>query len=87
MINYAFALDLGTQYEVVNLPSNVHAELPDGLGDFQVKYMKNATELIVTFTIKVQKDSIDPNYYEALKNFFKDIALAQSKELIQLKKV
>lgn len=87
VINYAFALDLGTQYEVVNLPSNVHAELPDGLGDFQVKYMKNATELIVTFTIKVQKDSIDPNYYEALKNFFKDIALAQSKELIQLKKV
>jgi hypothetical protein len=79
-LNLSLTIPEGYILEV--LPQTKSVSMPDGLASF--KYNVSITDRIIqlSYTLDINKAIINPEYYEALKIFFKEIVNKQTEKIV-----
>jgi len=83
---YNVTLVVPNGYAVETLPQAKALSLPDNLGNFKYVISNNGSQIQLLFTLDINQAVIAPDYYEALKNFFKEMVNKQTEKIV-LKKV
>lgn len=83
-LNVTIAIPDG--YEVDTMPESKAVSLPENIGDFKYVISSNGNKIQLLFTFDINQAVILPDYYEALKNFYKEMINKQTEKVV-LKKV
>jgi len=83
---YNISLKFPDGYLIESLPSPAVVALPENLGKFSYNISKNNNQAQLIFSLEINKAIISPEYYESLKNFFKEIVNKQTEKIV-LKKI
>ena len=83
---YNISLTIPDGYTIETLPQPAAMAMPDGLGKFSYKISKNNNQVQLLYSLDINQAIISPEYYEALKNFFKEIVNKQTEKIV-LKKI
>jgi hypothetical protein len=83
---FSISLAIPDGYSVETLPEPREVKLADNLGGFKYNIAISGNKIQVMYTQEINKAVIDPSYYEALKEFFKEIINKQTEKIV-LKKV
>lgn len=73
-------------YAIEMLPQPKAVAMPENLGNFKYNITQNGKQIQLLYTRDINQAVIAPEYYEALKNFFKQIVEKQTEKIV-LKKV
>jgi hypothetical protein len=80
------SLTIPDGYAVETLPQSKAIAMPENLGNFKYNISNNGNQIQLLYTQDINQAVIEPEYYEALKNFFKEIVIKQTEKIV-LKKV
>jgi Domain of Unknown Function with PDB structure (DUF3857)/Transglutaminase-like superfamily len=83
---YSYQLDLGSAYEVKELPKDLNVKLPNNTGEFLFVTKIANNKLNIFFKVNFKESVYDSSYYSYLKEFMSRIVDTQTKTLIVLKK-
>lgn len=83
---YSFSLTIPEGYVVETLPAPKAIAMPDNLGSFKYNITSNGKQLQLLYIQDTNQAIIGAEYYEALKNFYKEIINKQTEKIV-LKKV
>ncbi|WP_439553567.1 DUF3857 domain-containing protein [Flavobacterium macrobrachii] len=83
---YNISLTIPDGYTIETLPQPSAMAMPDGLAKFTYKITKNNNQIQLLYSLDINQSIISPDYYEVLKNFYKEIVNKQNEKVI-LKKV
>lgn len=83
---FSISLTIPDGYVLDALPAPKAVSMPEELGNFKYNISSNGKQIQLLYTQDINKAVIQPEYYEALKNFFKEIVLKQTEKIV-LKKV
>lgn len=72
-------------YTMESAPENMIIALPEEMGKFMYRVISSGDKIVITVSLEEKSDIINPQHYEALKEFSKMIA-AKSQEKIVLAK-
>lgn len=73
-------------YAVEVLPQPKAVAMPENIGNFKYNITNNGKQIQLLYTQDLNQAVIEPEYYETLKNFFKQIVEKQTEKIV-LKKV
>jgi hypothetical protein len=79
---YNISLTIPDGYTIETLPSTKGMALPDGLGKFSYNISKNNNQVQLLYSLDINQAIISPEYYEALKNFYKEIVTKQTEKIV-----
>jgi len=83
---YNISLTIPDGYAIETLPQPAAMAMPDGLGKFSYNISKNNNQVQLLYSLDINQAIISPEYYEALKNFYKEMVNKQTEKIV-LKKV
>jgi hypothetical protein len=83
---YNISLTIPDGYTIETLPQPAAMAMPDGLGKFSYNISKNNNQVQLLYSLDINQAIISPEYYEALKNFYKEIVNKQTEKIV-LKKI
>ena len=83
---YNISLTIPDGYTIETLPQPSAMAMPDGLGKFSYNISKNNNQIQLLYSLDINQAIISPEYYEALKNFYKEIVNKQTEKIV-LKKI
>ncbi|MGV3697344.1 DUF3857 domain-containing protein [Flavobacterium sp.] len=83
---FNISLTIPEGYAIETLPQQKALALPDNLGSFKYSITANGNQIQLLYTQDINKAIIEAEYYDALKNFFKEIVAKQTEKVV-LKKV
>ena len=83
---FKISIKIPDGYVVENLPLPKSISMPDDLANFKYNITNNGSQIQLIYTLNVNQAIIESEYYEALKNFFKEIVNKQTEKIV-LKKV
>jgi hypothetical protein len=75
-------LTLPNGYIVETLPQAKAIALPDNLGNFKYNISNNGNQIQLLYTHDINQAIIDADYYEVLKNFYKEIIIKQNEKIV-----
>jgi hypothetical protein len=75
-------LTLPNGYIVETLPQAKAIALPDNLGNFKYNISNNGNQIQLLYTHDINQAIIDADYYEVLKNFYKEIIIKQIEKIV-----
>ncbi len=79
---YNISLTIPDGYTIETLPSAKAMAMPDGLGKFSYNISKNNNQVQLLYSLDINQAIISPEYYEALKNFYKEIVTKQTEKIV-----
>ncbi len=85
--SYMLTLDLNNLYEVEQLPANKKIKLAGDAGECSVLYSYQNGKINLRFNFRLTDFRFNPEQYQGLKDFFKQVVEIQTKEAIVLKKL
>jgi cyclophilin family peptidyl-prolyl cis-trans isomerase len=80
------SLTIPEGYAIETIPQPKALALPENLGSFKYNISNNGNQIQLLYTQDLNKAVIQAEYYEALKNFFREIVNKQTEKIV-LKKV
>jgi cyclophilin family peptidyl-prolyl cis-trans isomerase len=80
------SLTIPEGYAIETIPQPKALALPENLGSFKYNISNNGNQIQLLYTQDLNKAVIQAEYYEALKNFFREIVTKQTEKVV-LKKV
>lgn len=83
---YNINLTIPEGYVVETLPQPKAVSMPEEMGSFKYNLSNNGNVVQVIFTLDINRAIIGSEYYEALKNFYKEMINKQTEKIV-LKKV
>lgn len=83
---YNISLTIPDGYTIETLPQPSAMAMPDGIAKFTYKITRNNNQIQLLYSLDINQSIISPDYYEVLKNFYKEIVNKQNEKVI-LKKV
>ena len=83
---YTISLKIPEGYSVESIPQSSAVTLPENMAIFKYSVSNTENQVQLSFTIDVNQSTIGSEYYEAIKQFFKQI-VEKSTERVVLKKV
>jgi hypothetical protein len=83
---YTISLKIPEGYSVESIPQSSGVTLPESMAIFKYSVSNTENQVQLSFTIDVNQSTIGSEYYEAIKQFFKQI-VEKSTEKVVLKKV
>jgi transglutaminase-like putative cysteine protease len=83
---YNVSLKIPAGYTIEALPENKAIAMPENLAKFSYSITKNNNQIQLAYTLDINQAIISPDYYEALKNFFKELVNKQNEKIV-LKKI
>ena len=84
--SFRMSLTIPEGYVVESIPQTKVITLPDNMARFSYEVSKNNSQVQLSYTFDVNKVIIENGYYEALKDFFKEL-VNKNTERIVLKKI
>lgn len=87
IFSYSFKLNIAQNYEIVELPKNILAKLPNNSGSLAFNTTKQGNSVILTIRVKFNKEIYEAAYYEYLKEFMNKIINVQNNSFIILKRI
>jgi len=84
---FLISIDLGNQYEVLELPENKIIKIPGGAGECSIIYGDVNGKLTFRYSYKLLHYFFPPEAYNSLKEFFSNVVSLQNKEVVTLKKI
>ncbi len=69
-------------YTVEKFPASAALKLPDNLGSMKYHISQNGNQMQLLYTFEVNQATIGAEYYEALKNFYKEIINKQTEKIV-----
>jgi hypothetical protein len=75
-------LTLPNGYIVETLPQAKAIALPDNLGNFKYNISNNGNQIQLLYAHNINQAIIDADYYEVLKNFYKEIIIKQNEKIV-----
>lgn len=82
--NISFTIPEG--YIVEAIPKSKSVAMVDGIGSFKYLISNNANQFQIVYTLDVNQAIVGSEYYDVLKNFFKEIVDSHSEKIV-LKKI
>lgn len=79
---YNISLTIPDGYTIETLPQPSAMAMPDGLGKFSYNISKNNNQIQLLYSLDINQAIISPEYYEALKNFYKEIVNKQTEKIV-----
>ena len=79
---YTVSIHLPEGYKIESKPENIGYTLPDGIGSFRYATILKGNKLQVLSNTKINMGIIGPNYYEALKEFYKKVIEKQVEKIV-----
>ena len=79
---YNISLKFPDGYTIETLPQPTAIALPENLGKFSYNISKNNNQTQLVYSLEINKAIITPEYYEALKNFFKEMVNKQTEKIV-----
>ncbi|MEO9513363.1 MAG: transglutaminase domain-containing protein [Flavobacteriaceae bacterium] len=79
---YMVSLNIPEGYKVESIPSPTMVSLPDNLGVFRYSITQVNAKINIAVNLEINKASISPTYYPHLKEFFNQIIIKESEQLI-----
>ena len=83
---FNISLTIPEGYTVETLPQPKAVGLPDNLANFKYNILSNNNQVQILYTLDINQAIMGSEYYEALKNFYKEIVDKQTEKVV-LKKV
>lgn len=83
---FNISLTIPEGYAIETLPQSKAVAMPKNIGSFKYSCSNTGNQVQLLFTQDINEAVIDAEYYEALKNFFKEIINKQTEKIV-LKKV
>ncbi len=83
---YNISLTIPDGYTIETLPQPSAMALPDNVAKFSYNITKNNNQIQLLYSLDINQAIISPEYYETLKNFFKEIVNKQTEKIV-LKKI
>lgn len=84
---YLVSIDLGSVYEIAQLPESRTVKLPNDDGECSVTYVVAGNKINVRFNLKLNAYRFPPDAYGSLKEFFAQTITILKEESIVLKKI
>ncbi len=85
-ITYLMALELEPEYNVKFVPENRTLKLPENLGSCQVMYHATGNTVSVRLQLRQNRAHLTSEYYPSIKEFYKEVVTAITKDVIVLVK-
>ena len=79
---FNISLTIPDGYSVETLPLPKAVAMPENLGSFKYNISNNGNQIQILYTLDINKAVMDSQYYEALKNFFKEIVNKQTEKIV-----
>ncbi|HNP32126.1 MAG TPA: DUF3857 domain-containing protein [Flavobacterium sp.] len=79
---FSISLTLPQGYVVETLPQPKAISMLDNLGNFKYNISNNGNQIQLLYTRDINQAVIGPEYYEVLKNFFKEIVNKQTEKIV-----
>ncbi|NNT70619.1 DUF3857 domain-containing protein [Flavobacterium sp. IMCC34852] len=79
---YLISLTMPEGYIVETLPQPKAIGLPDDLANFKYNISNNGTQLQLIYSLDINSAIINPDYYDALKSFFKELVNKQTEKIV-----
>lgn len=76
------SLTIPDGYTIESLPQSKAVAMPESLGNLKYNISSNGNQIQVLYTQDINQAVIDSDYYEALKNFFKEIVSKQTEKIV-----
>ncbi|MFN3753236.1 DUF3857 domain-containing protein [Flavobacterium sp.] len=83
---YIISLSIPDGYTIDNLPQTKAVGMPEDLANFKYNISNNGNQIQIMYTLDINQAIIGSEYYEALKNFYKEMINKQTEKIV-LKKV
>jgi hypothetical protein len=83
---YNVSLTIPEGYTIETIPETKAMAMPESLGKFSYNISKNNNQIQLMYSFEINQAIISPDYYEALKNFFKELVNKQNEKIV-LKKI
>lgn len=84
--NYTVSIQIPDGYSVTTLPKDFGIALPENMGEFKfIITQKAPNKLQVLTSTKINTAIIPPNYYNELKDFFKQVIEKQTEKVVLTK--
>lgn len=80
------SLNIPDGYAVESLPQNKAIGMPDNIGNFKFSISNTGNQIQMLFTYDINQAIVNPDKYELLKNFFKEMVAVQTDKIV-LKKI
>lgn len=84
--NFKISLAIPEGYTVESLPESKVIAMPDNYARFSYEISKNNNQIQISYILDINKVVIENNYYDSLKDFFKEL-VNKNNEHIVLKKI
>lgn len=78
-------INLPQGYKVESLPQPVKMTLPEELGSFVYNISENNNTLLVSVTLHVKKAMLAPQYYDFIKEYYKQIITKETEKVVLTK--
>ena len=82
---YRIIINLPKGYKVESIPESAAFSLPDNLGIFKFKISTKETSVQVLVDAKINQSIIPPLYYDALKEYFKQMIEKENEQIVLTK--
>ena len=79
---YSISLTIPDGYIVETLPQPKAVAMPDSLGGFKYIISNTGNQIQLLYTQDINQAIIGPEYYEILKNFYKEIVNKQTEKIV-----
>ena len=83
---YNISINIPDGYIIETLPQVKAVGMPDELGVFKYNISNNGNQVQLVYSLDINQAIIGSEYYEVLKNFFKELVNKQTEKIV-LKKV
>ena len=79
-------IEIPEGYSIESLPENVAKGMSDQLGSFIYSVKNQGAKIQVTSLIKINRGIVSANYYQEIKEMFKQIVSKQAEKIVLIKK-
>jgi hypothetical protein len=79
---FNISLTLPNGFVVESLPQTKGVALPDNLGNFRYNISNTGNQIQLLYTQDINQAIIGADYYEVLKNFFKEMIIKQTEKIV-----
>lgn len=79
---FNISLTVPNGFIVETLPQTKALALPDNLGNFKYNISNNGNQIQLLCTLDINQAIIDADYYEVLKNFYKEIIMKHNEKIV-----
>lgn len=83
---FNISLTIPEGYVVETLPQPKAVTMPEELANFKYNISNNGNQIQILYTLDINQAIVGSEYYEALKNFFKEIVNKQTEKIVLKKR-